>query len=416
MFSQYMAKPLILAPVGSIESLMAAINAGADAVYFGVGSLHMRTLATGLTVQQLPQIVKTCHTHSVKAYVTVNSIMYDSDLKKLKPLLEKIQKSGADAIIATDIAVILEARKQGIPVHISTQQNISNLEAVKYFSQFADCVVLARELPLKSIEYICSEIQKQNILGPSGEHVKVEIFVHGALCVGISGKCYMSLASYNKSANRGECYQVCRRKYTVIDDETQNKLTLDNQYVMSPSDLCTLPILDKIIATSVRYLKIEGRAKSPEYVSAVVQAYKTAIDHIMKKSYTIEIIQKLESDVSKVYNRGFWKGGYYLGLPVGEWSGSYGSQATEKKEFVGEIINYYSQKKIAYVSVLSNEFTINDELYIIGNTTGVVREKVTQIQDEQTQVKNAQKKTHVTIPMNHKVRKGDKVYVIIQNQ
>lgn len=407
-----MEKPFVLAPVGNLDSLMAAINSGADAIYFGVGSLHMRTLATGLTVEQLPEIVSICHNHNVKAYVTVNSIMYDSDLKKLHSLLTEIQKNNADAIIATDIAVILEARKLNIPVHISTQQNISNFEAVKYFSQFADCVVLARELPLKSIEYICSQIKEQNVRGPSGELVKVEIFVHGALCVAISGKCYMSLSSYNKSANRGECYQVCRRKYTVTDDETNNKLTIDNQYVMSPSDLCTLPILDKIVRSGVTYLKIEGRAKSPEYVSTVVHAYKKAIEHIMNKTYTPKIVTQLETDVSKVYNRGFWKGGYYLGLPVGEWSGSYGSQATEKKEFVGEVINYFTQKKVAHICVLSNEFSVGDELYIMGNTTGVVREKIAEIFEENDLITSAKKQTSVTIPVSHKVRKGDKVYVI----
>lgn len=408
-----MEKVEIMAPVGSYESLIAAIKAGADSVYFGIGHLNMRSRSSkNFDLKDLKKITKIARENNIKTYLTLNTIVYDGEIDYLKKVVDSAKKEKVDAIIACDMAVINYCRKVGMRVHMSTQTNISNIEAVKFYSQFADVIVLARELNLEQIKKIVEKIDKENIKGPSGEKIKIEIFVHGALCVSIAGKCYMSLAQYNYSANRGACLQPCRRQYSVKDKETGDELEIDNDYIMSPKDLCIIRFIDQIIKAGVSVFKIEGRGRSPDYVYEVVKVYKEAVELYYEKKLSSEKIKEFEKRLSEVFNRGFWHGGHYLGNKLGEWAGTYGSKATKEKLFIGLINRYYPKLKVAEILMQKEELKINDEILITGTTTGVVKTKIASIRLEDKEVKFVKKGNAITIPLNEKVRKNDKVYLI----
>ena len=408
----------LMAPAGSYEALRAAIQAGADSVYFGIEQLNMRArAANNFTLRDLKKIVNICQQHHVKAYLTLNTIIYDQDLTQMKKICTAAKKAGLTAVICTDIAALAYAHSIGLEVHLSTQANISNLEAVKFYAQFADVLVLARELTLPQIKSIITEIKKQKICGPSGNLVKIELFIHGALCVSIAGKCYMSLATYNYSANRGACLQNCRRAYRVIDDETGDELKIENKYVMSPKDLCTIGCIDQILAAGVKILKIEGRGRSPEYVYTTVKAYREAADSYIQGTYSLDKIKQWTKELEKVFNRGFWQGGYYLGKKLGEWSGSYGSQAIKKKIYVGRVQNYFTKPKIAEIHLEAAGIKIGDEILITGPTTGLIQTKVNSIfiniKGKDKKVQKAKKGARVTIPIPQKVRPNDKLFILV---
>lgn len=408
----------LMAPAGSYEALRAAIQAGADSVYFGIGPLNMRArAANNFTLRDLKKIVTICRRHQIKAYLTLNTIIYDQDLAQVKKICTAAKKAGLTAVICTDITAIAYARSLGLQVHLSTQANISNFGAVKFYAQFADVLVLARELTLPQIKSIVKEIKKHKICGPGGKLVKIELFIHGALCVSIAGKCYMSLATYNHSANRGACLQNCRRAYRVIDDETGDELKIENKYVMSPKDLCTIGCIDKILQAGVTILKIEGRGRSPEYVYTAVKAYREAVDSYLQGTYSSDKIQQWTKALETVFNRGFWHGGYYLGKKLGEWSGSYGSQATKKKIYAGIVKNYFAKPKIAEVNLEAGAIKIGDEILITGPTTGILQTKVNDIfmdiKGKDQPVQKAKKGEHITIPINEKVRPNDKIFVLV---
>ncbi len=408
----------LMAPAGSYEALRAAIQAGVNSVYFGIGQLNLRArAANNFTLADLKKIVKICRQNKVKSYLTLNTIMYDQDLTQMKKICDAAKKTGITAVICADIAALSYAQAIGLEVHMSTQANISNLEAVKFYAQFADVIVLARELTLPQIKSIVKEIKKQDIRGPGGNLVNIELFIHGALCVSIAGKCYMSLATYNYSANRGACLQNCRRAYRVIDEETGDELKIENKYVMSPTDLCTIGFLDKILQAGVKVLKIEGRGRSPEYVYATVKAYREAVDSWVAGTYNQEKIKTWNKELEQVFNRGFWQGGYYLGKKLGEWSGSYGSQATKKKKYVGVVQNYFAKPRIAEISLEAEGIKIGDEILITGPTTGIVQTKAASIfidiKGKDITVQKAKKGERITIPINEKVRPNDKLFVLV---
>tara|TARA_Y100000310_G_C20687571_1_gene820069 strand:+ start:91 stop:1350 length:1260 start_codon:yes stop_codon:yes gene_type:complete len=404
----------IMAPVGSYESLASAIKAGANSVYFGIEQLNMRSRsAANFTIKDLKKIADIATKADVKTYLTVNTIIYNNDIKLMKQILDSAKSSGISAVIACDVAVINYANEINLEVHMSTQTNISNIEAVKFYSKYADVIVLARELTLEQIKHICDEIKKQKILGPSGKLVEIEIFVHGALCVSISGKCYMSLHQYNSSANRGACYQACRRKYRVMDDETGDELVVDNQYIMSPKDLCTIQYIDKLIESGVSVFKIEGRGRSADYVYTVVKAYKEAVELYNSGKLDSNKIKKLEQELATVFNRGFWKGGYYLGNKLGEWAGTYGSKATKEKHFIGLVKHHFPKAKIAEIEMQKESLKLGDEMLITGETTGVIKGKLESIYVKEKPVSTCSKGDEdVTISVSKKVRKGDKIYVV----
>ncbi|MBU0907663.1 MAG: U32 family peptidase [Nanoarchaeota archaeon] len=408
-----MNKVEIMSPAGNWPSLAVALQAGADSVYFGVAQLNMRARgAHNFTLEDLPKIVETCKKNKVKTYLTVNSILYNEDLELMKKIVSSAKKAGINAIIACDIAAIQYANEIDQEVHTSTQLNVSNIEAVKFFAKFTDVIVLARELTLEQITEICNEIKKQKITGPKGELIKIEIFCHGALCVSISGKCYMSLAKYNCSANRGDCFQPCRRAYRVIDEETGEELKIDNKFVMSPADLCTLGFLDKIIASGVSVLKIEGRARPPEYVHTVTKVYKEAAEAVAKGQFTKKKADIWVKELEKVYNRGFWHGGYYLGKKLGEWAGVRGSKATEIKTLLGKVAHYFDKKQIAHLHIQGYSIKKGDELLITGPTTGVVKTKVKELYKDGKPTKEPAKGADITIPLDKKVRENDMVFLI----
>ncbi len=403
----------IMAPAGSYESLMAAIHAGANSVYFGVEQLNMRARATNnFHLEDLQKIASTCKKEKVKTYLTVNTILYDHDIVLMKKICDAAKKARIDAVIASDFAVLQYTQQIGQPVHISTQMNISNIESVRFFAQYADVLVLARELTLLQIKEICEQIQKQNIKGPSDDLVKIEVFVHGALCVAVSGKCYMSLATYNASANRGACLQNCRRSYKLTDDETGEELVVDNKYIMSPKDLCTIGFVDKLIDAGISVMKIEGRGKAPEYVATVTACYKEAVESYFAGTYTQEKIQEWTKRLETVYNRGFWQGGYYLGKKLGEWSGAYGSRATKEKKYLGIAKNYYPKAKIAHFVLEAGEIKTGDEIIITGPTTGVLQAHLEGLFVNEKQVILAKKGEEVTFPISQKIRKNDKLFVV----
>ena len=406
----------IMAPAGSYESLTAAINAGANSVYFGIEQLNMRArAANNFTIQDLKKIVKICQEKNVKTYLTLNTIMYDHDMNLMKKICDAAKESGLTAVICSDVAAMSYAHSINLEVHISTQANVSNVETVKFYSQFADVVVLARELTIQQIKRVTDQIKKENIKGPKGELIEIEIFVHGALCVAVSGKCYMSLGIYNSSANRGACLQNCRRSYKVIDEETGDELILDNKYIMSPKDLCTIGFIDKILESGVKVLKIEGRGRAPDYVNTVVKSYREAVESYLEGTYTKEKIDSWIKNLEKVFNRGFWHGGYYLGKQLGEWSGVYGSKATKEKVFLGRAKNYFSKPKIAEFHLETNKIEIDDEILITGPTTGIIETVVKSIFVEEKKTKSAIKGQTITIPIEEKVRPNDKLFKIIDS-
>jgi putative protease len=408
-----MNKIEIMAPVGSWESLQAAIQGGADAVYFGVGKLNMRSRsAANFTVDDLPRIVQTATAAGVRTYLTVNTIIYNSELDEMRTLLHAALVAGISAIIASDLAVITAARSMGLEVHISTQCNISNVEAVRFFAQWADVMVLARELPLAQVAEITKFIADEDIRGPKGERVQVEIFAHGALCMSISGKCYLSLDNYNYSANRGACLQLCRRGYIVKDKESDLELEIDNEYIMSPKDLCTIGFLDKVIKAGVRVLKIEGRGRSADYVRTVTECYREAVQAVADGTYTDERIAEWTTRLATVFNRGFWDG-YYQGRRLGEWSDRYGSHATEQKVYLGLVKNYFHRIGVAEVQLQTAEvLRTGDEVMVIGETTGVYRATVGELRLDRDPVPEVHQGDRFSFATTEPVRRGDKVYRI----
>lgn len=400
----------VMAPAGNFESLMAAIQGGANAVYFGVGHLNMRAKSTvNFSIDDLSEVVRICRANRVRTYLTVNTVVYDQDIDYMRSTIDAAAIAGVSAIIASDQSAIMYARSKNLEVHLSTQLNISNTEALKFYSQWADVVVLARELTLDQVSEIAKNIDLQNIVGPSGNRVKIEMFAHGALCMAISGKCYMSLHQANASANRGACLQICRRSYIVTDRETGQELEIDNEYIMSPKDLCTIGFLNKVIASGVRVLKLEGRARSPEYVKTVTQCYREAVVSIADESYGQDKIAGWMNRLSSVFNRGFWDG-YYLGQRLGEWSHHYGSVATEKKVYVGKITNYFANLGVAEVKIEATELFSNDRILIIGPTTGVVEQMIQEIRIEDQPVEVCAKGIRCSIRTLELVRRNDKLY------
>ncbi len=402
----------IMAPVGSYEALAAAIQAGADSVYFGVGKLNMRSAsASNFTLDDLARIVRTAHDAGVKAYLTVNTIVYEDEMATVHEVIDCARREGVDAIIATDMAAILYARRIGQEVHISTQSNISNSEAVRFFAQWADTVVLARELTLEQVAAIHREIVENDIRGPRGELVEIEMFAHGALCMSISGKCYLSLYETNCSANRGACRQLCRRKYTVRDKETGAELDIDGQYVLSPKDLCTIDFLDKMIGAGVRVLKIEGRARGAEYVKRVVETYDEALRAIEAGTYTPEAAAGYKERLRTVFNRGFWEG-YYAGRPVVEHSPAYGSSATRRKVYVGKVTNFYKKISVAEVSVEAAPLSVGDAIFFMGSTTGVVEQQIEELHGpDGTEVATVVQGQLCAIRTHELVRRGDQLFI-----
>ena len=402
----------IMAPAGNFECLRAAIQGGADSVYFGVGDLNMRShSANNFSQEDLRSVVETCREAGVKTYLTLNIIVYDGDLGRMRALVDEAKACGVDAIIASDMAVIAYCRERGVEVHASTQLNISNVEALRFYSGFADVVVLARELSLGQVREIHDAVAREGIKGPGGEAVRIEMFAHGALCMAVSGKCYLSLHSYGASANRGECYQVCRRGYEVTDLETGNAMVVDNKYIMSPKDLCTIEFMDKMVDAGVRVFKIEGRARSSEYVRRTVSCYRRAADAICDGTFTAGLAAGLKEELSEVFNRGFWDG-YYQGARLGEWSEVYGSQATRRKVYCGKVTNWFDRIGVAEILVESGSLEPGDDVLITGPSTGVVEETVREVRLEYDPVPRASKGDLCSIPVSAgKVRRGDKVYI-----
>ncbi len=403
-----------MAPAGNFESLQAALDNGADAIYFGVDQLNMRARASiNFTMDDLPEIVKRCEEKGVRSYLTLNTIVYDHDLSLIKNLLSAAKSAGITAVIASDQAVISSARSMGIDVHISTQLNITNIETVKFYSLFAETMVLSRELSLRQVKKITEEIQKEQIKGPSGELVKVEIFGHGALCMAVSGKCYLSLHSHNSSANRGACKQNCRKKYTVIDQESGFEIEIDNEYMMSPKDLCTINFLDEVKDSGVQILKIEGRGRAPEYVATVTKAYREAIDSLDDNTFSEEKVADWMERLSTVYNRGFWSG-YYLGQKMGEWSKTSGSQATQKKVYVGKGVHYFPKAGIAEFKIEAYDIKKGDKILVTGPSTGAQEFELEEMFVNDLLSEKAGKGDSCTIKVPFRVRLSDKLYKMVE--
>ena len=400
----------IMAPVGSRESLQAAIQAGADSVYFGIERLNMRAhSASTFTIDDLREIAAMCHEHGMKSYLTVNTIIYGEDIPLMHEIIDAAHEAGISAVIASDVAVMTYCRRVGQEVHLSTQLNISNIEALKFYAQFADVVVLARELNMEQVAEIFRQVEEENICGPSGKQIRIEMFCHGALCMAISGKCYLSLANAGRSANRGECVQICRRSYLVTDRETGNELEIDNKYVMSPKDLKTVRFIDRLMKSGVRVFKIEGRARGPEYVYTVVKCYKEAIDSVLDGTFTEEKKDDWDKRLATVFNRGFWDG-YYQGQLMGEWNKNYGSCATERKVYIGRGVKYFSKLGVAEFTVDAADFKLGDKLLITGPTTGVMYLDATEIRLELEPVDYAPKGTHVSLPVPGTIRQSDTLF------
>lgn len=403
----------VTAPVGSWESLNAAIEAGADSVYFGVGVLNMRARSSvNFTLRDLVKITRICRKNNIRTYLTMNTVIFDVEVKEMKRMVDSAKKNGVTAIIASDHAVIQYARSIEMPVHMSTQTNITNLEAVKYWSQVADVMVTARELTLVQVASITRAIKRLKITGPAGNLVQIEVFAHGALCMAVSGKCYLSLDHNKASANRGACVQVCRRPYLVTDKDTGIELEIDNEYIMSPKDLCTIGFLDQIVKSGVSVLKIEGRGRSPEYVKTVVSCYREAADAVLAGTFTQEKVTKWTGRLKTVYNRGFWDG-YYLGRKMGEWAEQHGSVATQSKEYVGKITNYFTKLKVAEIKMESGQLKPGDKIYIQGPTTGSVELTIPEIHVDLKPVEKTVKGERCSISVDSFLRRADKVYKII---
>lgn len=405
-----------MAPAGSRESLAAALKAGADSVYFGIEALNMRAhSASRFTIDDLREIAATCNAQGVKSYLTVNTIIYDEDLELMRKICDAAKEAGISAVIAADVAVLSYCRQIQQEIHLSTQLNISNVEALKFYAQFADVVVLARELNMDQVKKIHEVIEKEQICGPSGELIRIEMFCHGALCMAVSGKCYLSLDNLGRSANRGECMQVCRRSYTVRDRETGVELDVDNKYIMSPKDLKTIGFIDKMMDAGVRVFKIEGRARSAEYVYTVVKCYKEAIAAVESGDFTEEKVEEWNRQLSTVFNRGFWDG-YYLGQKLGEWSKKYGSSATEKKVYIGKGVKYFSRLGVGEFLIEAGELNVGDKLVIIGPTTGVIYVTADEIHYTDGPVEKATKGMAVSIAVPDKIRPSDKLYKLVSNE
>ena len=406
----------IMAPVGSRESLVAAIQAGADSIYFGVEQLNMRShSANHFTIDDLREIAATCTENGMKSYLTVNTIIYDEDTEMMRRIIDAAAEAGISAVIASDVAVMNYCRERGVEVHLSTQLNISNVEALKFYAQFADVVVLARELNMEQVAHIHEEIERQHICGPRGELVRIEMFCHGALCMAVSGKCYMSLMNTGRSANRGACMQLCRRSYTVTDNETGTQLEIDNKYIMSPKDLKTIRFIDRMMRSGVRVFKIEGRARGPEYVYNVVKCYREAIQAVIDGTFTEERKDEWDERLATVFNRGFWDG-YYQGQTLGEWNSNYGSNATERKVYVGRGVKYFSKIGVAEFTCEAAEFSVGDRLLITGPTTGVMYIDVAEIRYELQPVQTAHKGQHISFAVPGKIRPSDKLFKIVKEE
>lgn len=406
----------LMAPAGGFDSLQAALDNGADSVYFGVDQLNMRARATmNFTLGDLEEIVQRCEKYGVKSYLTVNTIIYNHDLALIRTIVQRVKESGIAAIIASDQAVIGYAKSEGVDVHISTQVNVTNIETIKFYALFANVMVLSRELSLRQVREICDGVIKDNVRGPDGELVRIEVFGHGALCMAVSGKCYLSLHTTNSSANRGACIQNCRRKYKVIDLEDGHELELDNEYIMSPKDLCTIDFLDKLAETGISVLKIEGRGRAPEYVATVIKCYREAIDALNEGTYTKEKVLNWMSRLEKVYNRGFW-GGYYLGQELGEWTDSSGSRATQKKIFLGKGMHYYSRAKIGQFKIEAQQLRKGDQILITGPTTGVIETTVASMRVDDEEVVVAPRGSEVTFTVDSVIRASDKLYKLVASE
>ena len=404
----------IMAPVGSRESLAAAIQAGAGSIYFGIGQLNMRShSANHFTIEDLKEIAETCNERGIKTYLTVNTVIYGEDINAMREIIDAAKAANITAVIVSDVAVMVYCRQVGMEVHLSTQLNISNIEALKFYAQFADVAVLARELNMEQVAEIYRQIEEQDIRGPRGELVRIEMFCHGAFCMAISGKCYMSLHDSNRSANRGQCTQICRRSYTVTDNETGNQLEIDNKYIMSPKDLKTIRFIDKMMKAGVRVFKIEGRARGPEYVYEVVTCYKEAIQSVLDGTYTEEKKDKWDERLSTVFNRGFWDG-YYQGQRLGEWTKNYGNKATEKKVLVGKVMKYFSKLGVAEIAVEASEIEKDQNMLITGPTTGIMKFDASEIRYDLKPVEKAEKGWRVSVPVPDKVRPNDKVYKLLK--
>lgn len=405
----------IMAPVGSRESLAAAIHAGANSVYFGIGKLNMRShSANHFTIDDLKEIAETCNAQNIKTYLTVNTVIYGEDITTMHEIIDAAKDANITAVIASDVAVMMYCRQVGVEVHLSTQLNISNIDALKFYAQFADVAVLARELNMDQVKEIHEQIIKQNICGPKGQPIRIEMFCHGAFCMAISGKCYMSLHDANRSANRGECVQICRRSYTVTDNETGNQLEIDNKYIMSPKDLKSVRFIDKMMDAGVRVFKIEGRARGPEYVHTVVTCYREAIQSVLDGTFTEDKKDKWDERLSTVFNRGFWDG-YYQGQKMGEWTKEYGNKATEKKVLIGKVMKYFSRLGVAEIAVEANTFAKGDKLLITGNTTGAMFLNAEEIRYDLKPVDVAEQGWRVSIPVPDKVRPNDKLFKLIKS-
>ncbi|NJB81373.1 peptidase U32 family protein [Wenyingzhuangia aestuarii] len=410
-----MNKIELMAPAGSFESLQAALDNGCDSIYFGVEQLNMRARASvNFTLDDLEEISKRCTAKNVRSYLTLNTIVYDHDLSIVKTLIKRAKEASITAVICMDQAVIAMARAEGMEVHISTQINITNIETVKFYAMFADTIVLSRELSLRQVKSITDQIEKEEIKGPSGRLVEIEIFGHGALCMAVSGKCYMSLHSANSSANRGACKQNCRKKYTVIDQETGFEMELDNEYIMSPKDLCTIDFLDDIAEAGIKVLKIEGRGRAPEYVARVIKCYREAIDSLEAGTFDKEKVISWMQELEKVYNRGFWSG-YYLGQKLGEWSKGSGSHATQKKVYLGKGMHYFPKANVGEFKIEAYDITVGDTILITGPTTGAKEMEVKELYVNQTSSQKASKGDSCTLKLDFRIRPSDKLYKIVEN-
>jgi putative protease len=403
----------IMAPAGSWESLWAAIKAGTDSVYFGIEKLNMRSKSSSnFTTEDLREIVRICKENDLKSYLTVNTILFDDDIKLMKEIIDVAKEVEVSAIIASDVAAMMYANEINVEVHLSTQLNISNTEALKFYSQFADVVVLARELNINQIKNIYNNIYKDNIIGKKGEHIKIEMFCHGALCMAVSGKCYLSLHEKNVSANRGACNQICRRAYNVKDKDSEIELDIENEYIMSPKDLKTISFVDQMLEAGVRVFKIEGRARSAEYVKTVVECYNEAIDSSLIGTFSDQKIEEWNQRLSKVFNRGFWNG-YYLGQRLGEWSKNYGSEATHKKIYIGKVTNYFQKLGVAEFLLEAQNLELGDEILITGETTGAYEDHVKEIRVKLEPVSMVEKGTYFSMKTNELVRRNDKLFKIV---
>ena len=406
----------IMAPAGSWESLAAAIKAGADSVYFGIEKLNMRSKSSSnFTTDDLREIVSICNENKVKSYLTVNTILYDGDLTLMREIIDVAKDSMVSAVICADVAALMYANSIGVEVHLSTQLNISNVEALKFYAQFADVVVLARELNMEQVSEIYQTIITDNIRGKSGELIRIEMFCHGALCMAVSGKCYLSLHEKNVSANRGACNQICRRGYTVKDKDSEIELDIENEYIMSPKDLKTISFVDEMLKTGVRVFKIEGRARGAEYVKAVVGCYNEAIESVLNGTFSDTKVAEWDLRLSKVFNRGFWNG-YYLGQRLGEWSKNYGSEATHKKIYVGKCTNFFQKLGVAEFLLEAQYLSVGDEILITGETTGAYEDTVTEIRVKLEQVDKVEKGTYFSIKTNELIRRNDKLFKIVQSE